>query len=186
MINHTKLLSGKVSASNCNDDIALSDITAVMPKMSGGAVLRSASELKYQLGIHMGVIYHEETTQKQIKEVEQVSSSAPVEFLGENALETKSVTLFEDRIVLIKPAVVKNDQSIASPCKEVIPEINALSIVGSPPENIRSRVLYAMENKPQEGSMTYFLPKRTLVAYLNLCDASKKRGLKRSLTTQTS
>ena len=124
--------------------------------------------------------------QKQIKEVEQVSSSAPVEFLGENALETKSVTLFEDRIVLIKPAVVKNDQSIASPCKEVIPEINALSIVGSPPENIRSRVLYAMENKPQKGSMTYFLPKRTLVTYLNLCDASKKRGLKRSLTTQTS
>ena len=175
MIKYTKLLSGKVSASDFNDDIALADISAAMPNMSGGAVLIKGSECKYLLGIHLGVFFHEKTTHKQIEEVEQLPSSALVEFLGENVVATLSYSLFMDRIVLTTPAVVENDQSIASPCKEAIPEINAPSAVWSPPGSIRSRILDAMENIPQKGSMSYFV----------LSDA-KKRGLKRNQTTQTS
>ena len=66
---YTKLLSRIVSASDCNDDIALADISAAMPNMLGGAVLSIASEFQYLLGIHLGVISHEETTHKQIEEV---------------------------------------------------------------------------------------------------------------------
>ena len=116
---YTKLLPEIVSASDCNDDVALADVSAAMPNMSGGAVLSRRSEFKYLLGINLGLFSHEETTHKQIEKVEQLPSSAPVEFLSENGTVTLSYFLFMDKIVLTKPDVVENDQSNASPCHTI-------------------------------------------------------------------
>jgi hypothetical protein len=93
--------------------------------------------------------------------------------------------IFEDPIFHSQPAVVVDDESLASPGKEDIPDIDALSIVGSPPENIRSRGLYAMENVPLKGSMAYFVPTHTIVRYL-APNFNLKRILQISHTTQRS
>lgn len=169
-----KLLSGIVSAAGAVHDVALADISAAMPNMSGGPVLSKCSEFKLLLGLHLGVYWHEQTAHKPIKEAEQLPSSA-----------TEGYHIVQDRIILSKPAVIVDDQSLASPGKEDIPDIDALSIVGSPPENIRSRGLYAMENVPQKGSMAYFVPTHTIVRYL-VPNINLKRILKSSHTTQRS
>ena len=181
----TKHLAGIISAVDAIEVIALADISASMPNMSGGAVLSKGGEFKYLLGLHMGVCWHEERAHK-IKGAEP--SGASQELLSENAIAVEQLYLVQDKTVLIKPikpAVDENEQSIASPCKEAIPAIDALSVVESPPENTRSRGLYAMENIPQKGSMAYFVPKRTIAKYLQtLCKT--KRPSKSSHTTQRS
>jgi hypothetical protein len=108
--------------------------------------LRKRSEFKLLLGLHLGVYWHEQTAHKPIKEAEQLPSST-----------SEGYHIVQDPIFLSQPAVVVDNQSLASPGKEDIPDIDSLSIVGSPPENIRSRGLYAMENVPQKGSMAYFV-----------------------------
>ena len=176
----TKFLAGIISAVDAIEVIALADISASMPNMSGGAVISKVGEFKYLLGLHMGVFWHEERAHK-IKGAEP--SGASQELLSENAIAVEQLYLVQDKIIPIKPAVKENDQSIASPCKEAIPAINALSIIESPPENTRYRGLYAMENIPQKGSMAYFVPKRTIAKYLQtLCKT--KRPSKSSHTTQ--
>jgi hypothetical protein len=131
LLEYPKLLSGIISAAGAVHDVALADISAAMPNMSGGPVLSKCSEFKSLLGLHLGVYWHEQTAHKPIKEAEQLPSST-----------SEGYHIVQDPMFLSQPAVVVDDQSLASPGKEDIPD-NSLSIVGSHPENIRSRGLYA-------------------------------------------
>ena len=61
-----------------------------------------------------------------------------------------------------------------------LPGIDALSIVRSPPANIRSRGLCAMENVRQKGSMACFVPTNAIIRYL-APNFNLKRTLQSSL-----
>ena len=152
-----KILSGLVSAAGAALDIALADISGSMPNMSGGAILGKITRYEVLLGIHKGVYWHEERGHRPIEEEEEVPNST-----------SEGYQIIIDPTIATRPTVdvVMDDQSNVSPGKADRPDIDALSIVGSPPENVRFRGLYAMENVPHKGSMSYFVPAHTIIRYL--------------------
>jgi hypothetical protein len=155
-IDDPKLLLGSVSAAGAAIDIALTDISGSMPNMSGGAVLDKMYNYSVLAGIHMGNIWHDAKDKKPVNEVAEVTYTP-----------SDHQMRYDRLIIPTEPTVaaVVDDQSPESPEKAEVPNMEAL-ILGSPPENARSRGFYAVENIPHKGSMTYFVPSHTIIRYL--------------------
>jgi hypothetical protein len=91
----------------------------------------------------------------------------PVKEVEESLHITSDHQMKSDHLIHYEPtvAVAVDDQSPESPEKAEVPNIEAL-ILGSPPEKARTRGLYAVENIPHKGSMSYFVSAHTIIRYL--------------------
>jgi hypothetical protein len=150
-----KINCGKVSAALVFDSIALTDVSSTLPSSSGGAVASIIDQAKHLLGIHMGTFWHEDLENK--PETQMIRDSNTI-------LELYAIQ--HDKV--LDGNVVTEESFNSSPSKDSSPpglDLKALEI-DSPPENIRLRGLYALDNVPHKGSMSYFVTARTIVMYL--------------------
>ena len=139
----TKIYRGTVSAAENHYTEALTDITP-MPNSSGGPVL-SRSDHRMLLGIHMGVTYHENTTNK-------LSRPAPPR------PSTRSYVLVTDD-ALIKPIKRRKSRSAQVTGRPDSPPDQS-------PGNTCKRSLYACDNVEHKGALAYFVTSGNLIALL--------------------
>ena len=161
LVTSAKFHSGRVSAAGSFHDTAFTDISGCLPNTSGGAMISSIDSGKHILGIHMGVIWHEDLDNKLGHVIEEL----PEIEVG------KEYHLWVDEVLPSTPpdspapdgAPRKGD---TSKLKELTPSSTADIPIVSPAGNTRSRGMYASDNIPFKGAMSYFVTNATILKIL--------------------
>ena len=154
LVSVPKIQSGRVAAAGSFHDIAFGDISGSMPNTSGGAIVSTTDGGKSVFGIHEGVAYHEDLSNKVGHVIEkQIKIKREKKYLLQKDPET----------------AVSDGSPNATPEKSKMPDLKELDIskeatTVSPEGKTRSRGLYASANIPQKGAMSYFATNKTIAA----------------------
>ena len=155
LVNSVNIQCGRVSSAGSFYDMAFTDISGCLPNTSGGAMISSTDSGKHILGIHMGAIWHEDLDNK----VGHVTEVFPKIKVGQEYRLKKDRVLPStppDSPGLLDGTLMKGD---SSKLEELAPSITAIV---SPVGNTRLRGMYASDNIPYKGAMSYFVTNATI------------------------
>ena len=158
LVSSVKFYCGRVSSAGSFHNIAFTDISGCLPNTSGGAMISSTDSGRHILGIHMGAIWHEDVDNK----VGHVIEVMPKIKVGQE------YRLKKDRIL---PSRLPNPPSLLdgtpmkgdiSKLEELAPSITANIQTVLPEGNTRLRGMYASDNVPYKGALSYFVTNATI------------------------
>ena len=161
LVTSVKFHSGRVSSAGSFHDTAFTDISGCLPNTSGGAMISSIDSGRHILGIHMGVIWHEDLDNKVGYEIE-----------GLRKIEVgEEYHLWVDQVLPSTPC--NSPAPDGTPRKgntskvvELAPSNTADIQIVSPAGNTRLRGMYASDNIPFKGAMSYFVTDVTILKIL--------------------
>ena len=162
LVSSAKFHCGRVSSAGSFHDTAYTDISGCLPNTSGGAMISSIDSGKHILGIHMGVIWHEDLDNKvghEIEELPEIEVGQEYELWEDLVLPSTP----PDSLGLLDGTPMKGN---TSKLEELAPSITADIPIVSPAGNTRLRGMYASDNIRFKGAMSYFVTDVTILRIL--------------------